>query len=575
MKTIINLIIFLACFCCYAQNKETPNEKAAKKELSELYKEFTYTNGSYNLEFKKLTDMTIPQKSPAEITEQSKKVRSIKNELDKLYRQYLTVKAYHQRKVAEKKLDKYFPPPTNYVQSDENQGEEARNAEKETETAANNQDSTAKKSVYIMYGDKKIADESIFKNKEAEMIFKEILSANSETCLGNFEIPGDRQKIQLYDTSFETANDQFVYFKQVKFSIRDGSIYDIRVTVTDSLQTKEYYFENRVPISMLNYPREAKRNYLSHRSTVMLGALQPGKDGVKNNYIRISDVLTYLPNPGNNFVPDDIEYTFPTGQEKNLQENKRRLYLLNQDTNLQNVMELRTYTDFLGLFDDTPNGIVQVEGKADFFVVPFQIGRYSPMNFLKKISPYVHYTRLDDDHKGLTLIDNPAMPGTQILKRPLEAIEKSYLDMGAVLDIFSFSFIKESPFNINLYYALRYQIATIQKEEADDLNFKTLGHAAGLRFEFKRFNNFGFNFSPEFAYYNHMNKIDLMENPKNIWVFRNEAEIFYYPGTTKKQSIFLRLRTFMDVSDSEDSFFQLQFGYRFSIGLGSVKGKGM
>lgn len=573
MKTIANLIIVLVCWCSYAQDIETPEEKVAKKELTDLYADFSYKKGILDLESKKLQDMNNARKPLADIEAQSKKERGIKKELDGLYKQYKTVKAYHLRKVAENKLDKWFPKPSNYMLLDENQTDEAKSAE-ENATAAKEDDGT-EKSVYIMYGDKKIADESIFKNKEAETVFKEILSVKSETCLGNFEIPGDNQKIQLYDVGYDALVNQFVNFKQVKFSIRDGNIYDIRVTVTNSEKTKEYYFENRVPISMLNYPREAKRNFLSHRSTILMGNSLTEKDEVKNSYIRISDVLTYLPNPGNNFVPDDIEYTFPTGQEEKVDNPKRRLYLLNQDTNLQNVMELRTYTDFLGLFDDTPNGIMQIEGKADFFVVPFQVGRYHPMNFFKKVSPYVHYTRLDDDHKGLTLIDNPSQPGMQMIQRPLEVIEKSYLDMGAVLDLFSFSFIKESPFNINLYYALRYQIATIEREDADNINFKTLGHAAGVRFEFKRFNNFGFNFSPEFAYYNHMNKIDLMENPKNIWVFRNEAEIFYYPGASKKQSIFLRLRTFMDVSDSEDSFFQLQFGYRFSIGLGSVKGKGL
>ncbi|PKW20411.1 hypothetical protein [Flavobacterium lindanitolerans] len=573
MKTITNLIIVLVCCCSYAQNKETPEEKAAKKELTALYQDFSYTKGLLELESKKLRDMNSAGKPLADIEVQAKKERGIKKELDGLYKQYETVKAYHLRKVSEKKLNQYFPPPANYKPLDGEQVDESKSAE-ENETSSKDTVET-EKAVYIMYGDKKIADESIFKNREAETVFKEILSVKSETCLGNFEIPGHKQKIQLYDVSYDAVANQFVCFKQVKFSIRDGNIYDIRVTVTNSEQTKEYYFENRVPISMLNYPREAKRNFLSHRSTLLMGDSLNGKDEVKNSYIRISDVLTYLPNPGNNFVPDDVEYTFPTGLEKEVNEEKRRLYLLNQDTNLQNVMELRTYTDFLGLFDDTPNGIMQIEGKADFFVVPFQVGRLHPMNFFKKVSPYVHYTRLDDDHKGLTLIDNPSLPGTQMIGRPLEIIEKSYLDMGAVLDVFSFSFIKESPFNINLYYALRYQIATIDRENEENLNFKTLGHAAGVRFEFKRFNNFGFNFSPEFAYYNHMNKIDFMENPKNIWVFRNEAEIFYYPGESKKQSVFLRLRTFMDVSDSEDSFFQLQFGYRFSIGLGSVKGKGL
>jgi hypothetical protein len=558
MKKALLLILFVH-LTCFAQ-KESPNDLLAKNELTPLLEQFKAKQKELDDETAKL--QTLTKNLEAAAPDQFKKTVKIKGELDAIHKQYLTVKNYYLLKdVTQATIDKYFPPVTYSELS------ELKTANESTE-----------KKVYVLYGDKKVAEEDLFKNDpKIKAIVEDLLGENSEASLGDFEIPGDKQKIQLYDGDFEPVASMYVYFKEVKFSLRDGSIYDIRVTVIDPDTKIEYAFENKVPISMLNYMREAKRNFLSYRRSVPLDNELLTKDIIRKYLIRISDVIGYLPYPGNNYVPDDVEYTFPTGNETNTNESKRRVYKVVQDTNLKNVMELRTYTDFLGLFNDAPNGIVQIEGKADFYVVPFQIGRTAPMNIFKKISPYVQYARLDEDHRSLTLTETDPPSEVQTLDRPLEIIEKSYLDMGAVIDIFGISFLKESPFRLNLYYAMRYQIAAIDgdiaNEEDDIENFKTFGQGLGLRAEFKRFNNFGFVYSPEFTSYNHINKMDFLVEPENFWVFRNEAEIFYYPGVSKQQSIFLRLRTFMNISDGEDSFFQLQFGYRFSIGLSDAKAK--
>jgi len=547
MKTI-TAIIFLFFLCAgYAQDYKTE----AKIKLEPLLEKFNAKQTELNTAKDILTTMTA--KLDMASSDQLKKVRDLKQSLDSIYKQQEIIKSFYVLMgVSKGELDIYFPPQPEYKILDGSAIE-----------------SEEKKAIYMLYDGNKIVEEKLFEgNKKMEDIFKSILSASSETCLGSFEIPGHRQKVVLYQKYEITPH--YLYFEDIKFSIREGNIFEVKVRVTDEMGKNQFYFENSVPISLLSYNTYygARRQYLSNRATSPLNVKDITNNTYNNFQIVLSDVLLYLSTPGNNFVPDDIEFSFPKETEDKTEPNRRQ-YKVIQNTSLQNILELRTYTDFLGLFDDSANGIVQVEGKADFFVTPFQVGRSTPLMFFKKVSPYVHYTRLDDDKKGLTL--NDEVP--QKIRKSLEIIEKSYLDMGSVLDVFSFRFKKETPFNINFFWALRYNITTIKQEEADDINFKTVGNGIGMRLEFKRFNNFGFTYSPEAIYYNHLNRLENIENPKNFWIFRNEAEVFYFPGETKSQSIFLRLRTFLNMSDGEDSFFQLQFGYRFSIGMGSVKAK--
>lgn len=573
-RLTITTLLILFCTMCYGQN----NDKEAKKELESLYASFKPKYKEYKEEKKKIEDKLI--KYDTTVNTNLKIIEKVKKELDVIYFQQMGLKdAYVKKGVPLANLNKYFPVPDDFV-PDTTDIKKAVESEQEVTEATKKTDK--EKEVYILYGNGRIADEETFKgNEKAKELFKDIFSVNSETCLGNFEIPGHRQKIRLYEKDdvhiLPFPTDSVLYFEEVRFAIREGCIYEIRVRLTNEKETQQYFFENKVPISLLQYnlKRMFQRRFLLNSSVTSLDIDKETDIIIENYRIKLSDVLSYYPNPGNNFVPDDVEFTFPKNDEEvgDGEQKKRRVYKVNQDTNLQNVMELRTYTDFLGLFDDAANGIVQVEGKADIFVTPFQIGRGFPNVLFKKISPYVHYARLDDDMRSLTLTPTDST-GIYYIKRPLEIIEKSYLDMGFLLDIWGVRFKKDFPFSMNLYGSTRYQIATIERENEENVNFKTLGLGFGLRFEFKRFNNFGFSYSPELISYNHLNRLDFLEDTKNFWLFRNEAEIFYYPGVTKSQSIFLRLRTFTDISDGEDSFFQLQFGYRFSIGLGDVKTKG-
>ena len=153
-------------------------------------------------------------------------------------------------------------------------------------------------------------------------------------------------------------------------------------------------------------------------------------------------------------------------------------------------------------------------------------------------------------------------------------LEKSYLKMGLNLSVASFKFTKEFPFDLNFYSTARYQITDVLNKDSVQVNYKSFGIGGGLALEFKRYNNFGFIYSADFTKYNasSFNVIEGLVNPNHFWVFKNEAEVYYFPSETKQQAIFMRLRTFNNsTQNNNEAFYQLQFGYRFSIGVSKVK----
>jgi hypothetical protein len=284
---------------------------------------------------------------------------------------------------------------------------------------------------------------------------------------------------------------------------------------------------------------------------------KPLRRNYKDYRLRLSDVLMYINNPGENYVPHDLRLEFPTKTNANLDNSNNSVrYKIEQNTSLENVLNLKAYTDFLGLFSDSPNGLVQLEGKADFYLAPFNY-KNTHNYFFKKISPFIRYARLDEEQKNIS-IENDS-----VIANNLEILEKSFLNMGLDLDVWSFRLKKEFPFEMTFYGTAKYNISNIEEEENVSTNFKSLALDGGVRVDIKRFNNFGLTLRSEVTKVNtnELNTLDFIENPDDFPVFRNEAEIFYHPADNENQAIFLRLNTFNNSSGgNREAFYQLQFG---------------
>lgn len=532
----------------------------AFKELDEKYSKGKDTLEKLKSDISNNSNPEIGKK----ITKQLEETQKIQYKLDSIYKLFISYKqVYLNKEIPEKTIDSLF-----------------NHKYKISEKQVIKENQTQK--TYIYFGKDKVLAENdgIFKDKTVNLIFNDILEAKSETYLGDFSIPQNGQKIEFENVNRKKwfnerkyeINDKNVFFKSVKIHLFEGSLCDIKLIVTDD-NNQEYLFENKVPSSLLKFSRLNHKRYLYCKPVKINGKIY-GDTINKLLYYRIksSDVLNYNSNPGNNYVPEDETLEFPLIEnEKETNANNPAKYKIISDSSLQNIVELRAYTDFLGLFGDTPNGIVQLEGKADFYISPFNIP-HTNSYVLKKITPFVHFSKIEKDVRNLNLtaIDN----STSTIKNQLEILEKSYLKMGLNLSVFSFKFTKEFPFDTNLYTTANYQISDLLDKDSIQVNYKSLGLGAGLALEFKRYNNFGFIYSAEFTKYNanSFNEIEGIINPDNFWVFKNEAEVYYFPNKSKEQAIFLRFKTFNNsTKNNSEAFYQLQFGYRFAIGVSKLK----
>ncbi len=549
-------------------------KKEAKNDLEILKMQFEKSFEAFTKS--KDTLVIMSQRLDSNLTNYYKKVTLLKRKVDSLYEASVVVWSFYKQKgVARETLNKIFTIPRNYLTTN------SKNQQTEL-----NIEPAAKNEVYLFFGNNKLVlKDKIVENSEINEIFGAVLNNDSESHLGDFWFPKDKQEIPLVKRQnlitgkrklFGKRQTKLIYksllFNKIEIEINEGSLIDIKVFLKDK-KGNNYLFENRLPISLLRYTLNAHNFFLKNESTQTLF----GKDDYKGYRLRLSDVLRYSSKPGRNFIPDNQSLSFPILNDTNKKSNTNasNIYELRQSTALENVIDLRAYTDFLGLFGETSNGIAQFEGQAEFFINPFRIFKDNPIYIFKKIRPYVAYSRLDEENQFLetVMINNS---DSLSLKNRLDHLQRSSLDLGVTTDVISLRFTKEMPFEFQLFGALRYQVARVRPDSINTFNYKTLGIGGGVNLEFKRFDNFDLRLASEFTYYNQnsFNDISNFVDSGEFWVWRNEAELSYFPSSSPKNAIFLRLRVFSDAdSEIDSSFFQFQFGYKFSVGAKKVKNK--
>lgn len=569
MKNLIIIIVLLFVINSFGQDKKQDSIKAIEEftKLSDKFIKVNEQNTKENEALTKLKNEISATSNSLEITtkleKQLKENQKYIKQLDSIYGLYTSYKIYHldKKTLIEKTIDSIFNHK--YTLSEKVKINEENNNSENYKT-------------FFYFGKENIIEEKkegIFNDKKANKIFEEILNTKSEAYLGDITIPKENQMFNFYRNDFGVS-DTIYKFKSVSFELHDGFFTDIKVLVLDD-NGSEHLFENKASVSILNYSHIAAKNYLFYKHPTNQKQLVKSSNFKKfvDLRVRLSDVLMYFSKPGYNYIPNDFTMELPTKDDDgiSLNANQPVKYKIKENTSLQNVVELRAYTDFLGLFSDSPNGIVQFQGKGDFYIFPFRVNNNKfDFRLLDKISPFVSFSRLDADVRE---VETTTLTNTITVNRNLDLIQKAYLEMGSKISVFNVKFLKEAPFRVIGYMPIQYQIADIKIND-EFKNIQAFVVGGGLSFEFKRFNNFGFNYSIDISKYrfkNH-NSIPNFVAPSNFCVFNNQAEIFYHPSDDKNQSIFLKLKTVKEIGNN-DAFYQLQFGYRFSIGIANVKAK--
>ena len=386
----------------------------------------------------------------------------------------------------------------------------------------------------------------------------------------------ENKKIK-HKKEFTPSKTETYRFKKLAVEIRDGNFADIKAYV-ETEDGNLHIFENQIGVSLLRFSTYGKNNYLFYKHTITHSYNNSegkySENKMKDLYVKLSDVMVYDYKIGHRYVPHNLIIELPTNEVQN--NTTSATYKIQVETNLDKVVELRAYTDFLSLFGDTENALMQIEGRAYFFVAPFPVALFGNANlmeveFIKKLSPYVNYSRFEDEAKYFEM---PLFPSTLNKNNALGLLEKRYLTMGLEGNLVQLS-SKDFPLNLILFGNLSYQL-TETLVENEVYHLKAAAYGPGIKLVFKRFNNFGFTYSSSFMWYDYGNFNDgllggIAEYPK-FRVYSNEVEVYYHPSNNSNQAVFARLRTFNNSElNADEAFYQFQFGYKFAIGNRTIK----
>jgi len=345
---------------------------------------------------------------------------------------------------------------------------------------------------------------------------------------------GDNPRIQLKKNSQQLPYDSI---KEILVKIENGAIYDIRVETDSGL-----IFVNRKDLPpLLNWEKRLKKYKLN------LGSVSY-QYADKSAFIYIEDFLDYK--SLKRFKMDDL--LEPVTLTK-----KDSIVPVFSGKKLEHLINFRIYTDLLALVNENPNGLVQFEGDANFYINLIPCRRFYIFNYLK---PFLNLSKYDTQIKNVQISDSSYSPKTHI-----DFLQKSNVYSGAILNFISYvSKDGNTNFDLNLggsYFLAPYQIDTIVQENS----LQGIGYFATAKIITKRISNFifdyGFTVMATKPY-----KIDDINYHNWYWTKMVTGEIRYIVDS--KNEIFLRARY---VGDGKNAFNQIQVGYKSQIPIPKAK----
>lgn len=339
----------------------------------------------------------------------------------------------------------------------------------------------------------------------------------------------------------------------VEIEIKEGFITDILVTLIekndgDNKNPEKRYFTNRFTTSLAFF------------NSYSIDCLKE-RGGNKNATIQLFDVLNYQHKMGKNFTPNDRVITITR---------KEGFKDLTLDNNLDSFLDFRIYSDFLGLVNETPNGIINFETSSKIIIYPKKLFFFQ---FFKSITPFLRYSRFDNDNRKAYL--NPI---DSIISRKLDLEQKSFLSIGATFNVFEFKLSKELPVTFHIPFTFKMNITEVGLENDDfqenNSITNTLVYTTGANADFKRINNFGLKLGLIYEWYDQKSNSDAIKRINTFNTIGISSELYYYNPKNINSAFFIRFRTnrlFND--DGLENYAAVQFGYKSTLNFSSKNKK--
>ncbi|GAA0726313.1 hypothetical protein GCM10009430_33150 [Aquimarina litoralis] len=343
----------------------------------------------------------------------------------------------------------------------------------------------------------------------------------------------DTTEIELYQSDVSVTseiNSETIDIKKVIIEIKDGEMFNIKVFPKND---QTLFFYNKSPTNIYSFN--------SYKNKTKLWSNK--REGV---YIKLIDFITYDYQNGKRYIIENELINLSSHKDSS----QHKIFINN---NLKSIIDFRVYTDFLGLIDESSNGIVSFEGNSTFFLNPFNLGRFHYL--FKKFKAGVSYSRFDNDDREVNL---PVI-------NSLDLIQKSFLTAETEIDIYEVRLGKKFPYKILAKGKGSLRLTETSEENSEDLeNTITLGLGYGTEIQVERFSNFGINAS---IYFNRYQNNNITENNiVNFDTFSVHSEVYFFVPQSDN-AFFLRMKYEEGRRDLNASanFFNVQFGYKAEI----------
>ncbi|HTI91438.1 MAG TPA: hypothetical protein VL727_12670, partial [Puia sp.] len=256
-------------------------------------------------------------------------------------------------------------------------------------------------------------------------------------------------------------------------------------------------------------------------------------------YVKLQEVLSY--DAFNSFYPDDsLIWLTHLHQADTLAKN----------VGVNSVLDLRLYTDALGTFGNTPNGIVQTDARFRQYLHRLNVkntglflGQYLKLNFnaskFDKAQSYV-----DTSHFSRTALIQKAFINAEFAYNILNVwLEKKsvsifYWDIGGGIGVTNLATVKDTSYvtTQNLYSE-----AGVNLRSSSNVGMDLYGRTT-------------LQYSPQTSFH---------DQAGALWFFRLGGEVYWNPFGDQANRIFSRINyTFCTTNaEKKNQFFQFQFGY--------------
>lgn len=256
-----------------------------------------------------------------------------------------------------------------------------------------------------------------------------------------------------------------------------------------------------------------------------------------NVVIILKDVLKYA--NYKSFFPDNVEVTLNKDKQS---------YSFKKSSGVNDFFDARLYSDALGVFANTSNGLVQTD-----ILGKYAVGRLSypnkGMRFLKYVGFNLTAAKFDS---------KIAYTPSNDFKR-IDLFQKRWLNINAFTTIASGWLNKGSSDTYGVEYGFGVDLSNIANSKDTFSSLSTYHFLRGYT-NFFISDNFNIDFSLKYFIHNNYDSEKLNKNSFAQFLQPSLA-LYWFPSTNKSSRIFAKANYTLHSEVSNSEFFQIQFGY--------------